>query len=246
MKKAMRIAGLIAAGSLLGACSLFQGSNVTPSDIQNYTWVLASINGETPVNNRRMTINFEPESENGGRVYGIAQCNRYFGSYTMDKNDISFGPIGGTMMACAPDATVQETAFMTSLETLKTIKLDDKELVLRGPNNKLTFWAEAARLNGQIYFQGTLPAGTELFISLQDISKADAAAEIIAEKVMRLDHAVSNSVPFALAYAPQRLNKQSTYAIRVEAVKDGNMIYTTTARTDVSFDTLVNVNISAK
>ena len=37
----------------------------------------------------------------GGRIAGSDGCNRLVGSYTLDGEKLSFGPLSGTRMACA-------------------------------------------------------------------------------------------------------------------------------------------------
>lgn len=87
--------------------------------------------------NAEITLGFAPE---GGKFFGKAPVNRYFGSYTLTENEIKFGPIASTMMAGPEDMMKAETSYLRSLSEMKTFKIKDKQLILSNDNgNSLTF-----------------------------------------------------------------------------------------------------------
>ncbi len=63
------------------------------------------------------------------RVNGKATCNRFFGSFTLDGNNIKFGPLGSTMMACPGLET--ENMMMKAFETVNQWKQKGKKLLLQ-------------------------------------------------------------------------------------------------------------------
>lgn len=71
-------------------------------------------------------MRFEME---GGRVYGFAGCNRFFGTFELTaENRIRFSQMAVTKMAC-PDMNV-ETEFLKVMETADSYHLHDQEMVL--------------------------------------------------------------------------------------------------------------------
>jgi heat shock protein HslJ len=119
-------------------------SNVTPSpntsttsttlsalQLQGTTWTLTSLATETGMNNllpnTTITANF-----NDGNVTGSSGCNRYFGSYQLNKTQIKIGPIGSTLMFCAdPDGIMaQETSYHLLLLNVTSYAISDNKLTL--------------------------------------------------------------------------------------------------------------------
>jgi heat shock protein HslJ len=78
-----------------------------------------------------ITAVFSPETDTTGTVSGNATCNSYSTGYTIDGDQISFGPIAGTMMMC-PVGADQETAYLAALETASTFQI-------LGPNLQITY-----------------------------------------------------------------------------------------------------------
>ena len=53
-------------------------------------------------------------TETGQRhASGFSGCNRYMGSYALKDGKLSFGPLGGTRMACATPGGQIEGAYLT-------------------------------------------------------------------------------------------------------------------------------------
>jgi heat shock protein HslJ len=63
------------------------------------------------------------------RVTGFGGCNGFGGSYELDGERLSLGPLMGTMMAC-PGAMDQEHAFMTALEAVRSWRIEGQHLEL--------------------------------------------------------------------------------------------------------------------
>jgi heat shock protein HslJ len=66
----------------------------------------------SPIQGTELTATFT-----GDQVSGSAGCNQYNGSYTLDGDTVTIGPLATTRMACEPDVMDQETAFLTALQT---------------------------------------------------------------------------------------------------------------------------------
>jgi heat shock protein HslJ len=69
-----------------------------------------------------ITAEFAPETDTTGTVGGNATCNNYSTTYTLDGENISFGPVAGTRMMC-PIGADQETAYLAALETAQTYQI---------------------------------------------------------------------------------------------------------------------------
>ena len=59
-----------------------------------------------------------------GQVSGYAGCNRFFGSYKIEKpkGKITIGPLASTKKACEQSVMDAERVFMKKLESAKTFK----------------------------------------------------------------------------------------------------------------------------
>lgn len=117
---AATVATIALAGSLATAAVAQEGD--APSDeelvgvysIEGMTWLLTSqvIDGEmTPVPERVVVSLFMENGDAGGN----GGCNSYFTSYELDGFDLSFGPVGSTMMACLSPLMETEQAFLANL-----------------------------------------------------------------------------------------------------------------------------------
>lgn len=90
--------------------------------------------------------------------------------------------------------------------------------------------AEAA-VTGTVTYRPriALPPGARVEISLQDVSRADAPAEIIASQTMVLE---GEQVPvaFSLPYDPAQIEETHTYAVRASIYVEDQLRFTTTRR----------------
>ena len=107
-------------------------STTSPAlQLEGTTWKLTSLATETGVNNTlpntTITANF-----NDGNVTGSSGCNRYFGSYQLNKTEINFGQVGSTLMFCAdPDGVMtQETTYLLLLKDVTSYAISNNELTL--------------------------------------------------------------------------------------------------------------------
>jgi putative lipoprotein len=78
-------------------------------------WIAEDIAGRGVVDRSRTSLSFGAD----GRVSGLAGCNRYNGSYTLDGASLRFGPIAGTMMACPPALAEQEQRLHAAMAQVR-------------------------------------------------------------------------------------------------------------------------------
>ena len=99
--------------------------------LQGATWNLTSLATETGVNNTLPNTTITAIFDDGN-VTGSSGCNRYFGSYQLNKTEINFGQVGSTLMFCAdPDGVMtQETTYLLLLKDVASYAISNNELTL--------------------------------------------------------------------------------------------------------------------
>ncbi|SHM58962.1 Membrane-bound lysozyme-inhibitor of c-type lysozyme [Roseovarius litoreus] len=72
-----------------------------------------------------------------GRLAGSTGCNRFFGTYELTGEGLSFGPVGATMMACPDALMMQERRIFEALEQVRRFDLDETGalLLIGGPED---------------------------------------------------------------------------------------------------------------
>jgi len=65
-----------------------------------------------------------------GRIAGSTGCNRFFGVYTLKGEQLSFGGIGMTKMACVEPLMVQEQNFAAALDRVTGYRMSGRVLEL--------------------------------------------------------------------------------------------------------------------
>lgn len=85
-------------------------------------WWVEDILAAGVIDRARTTISFL----NDGRVAGSGGCNRYVGSYELDGDGISFGPMAGTKMACAEALMDQDDRFHQALGQAVRWRIDGR------------------------------------------------------------------------------------------------------------------------
>ena len=68
---------------------------------------------------------------------GNAGCNDYTGSYTVEGDTLTIGPLAATKKACGPAETAVETAFMTVMGRVATYAVSGGSLELKTADAKV-------------------------------------------------------------------------------------------------------------
>ncbi|WP_079254060.1 META domain-containing protein [Endozoicomonas arenosclerae] len=224
---------VLAAGSLLAACSSSDKKMVvTPTEVEGKTWVLSSLDGQPPVDGKRVTLEFQSASDKDGKVSGRGPCNGYFGSYTMQEDELQFGRVGSTMMACPEPVMKQEMAFFSAFQQVDTMTSNGEMLVLKSRHSKeqMTFVSESAEVKGVVKSAtGYFPADSDVRIQLRDISKQDARSNLIGEKKVKLKYELDAPLNFEIPYSPTLVMPNHTYSVSVEVRHKGKLISRSTS-----------------
>jgi len=108
---------------LVATCSLAACSKSNTNTLDGTSWNLQEYrdaSGELvpPAQGTLVTALFQADV-----VSGVAACNNYSGDYSVDKNNLTFGPTASTMKMCVePGINELETAYLTALTQVKTYK----------------------------------------------------------------------------------------------------------------------------
>ena len=103
-----------------------------PAGLEDREWYLVAIgsNSVDVATEKRPTLRLESE---GSRAAGFAGCNRFAGHYTLDGDQVKFGPLAATKMSCDQDKT--EERYLAALGRVAHWSLAPDELTL-APNEK--------------------------------------------------------------------------------------------------------------
>ena len=74
-----------------------------------------------------LTLEFDALTK---KVSGFSGCNRYFGSYTINKDSISIGPLASTRKYCIGEANAIELKFQTALSKVNNFIIENNEISL--------------------------------------------------------------------------------------------------------------------
>ena len=100
-----------------------------PEQISLYqNWKVIKLEGMEMISGKP-TISFEEEN---GQVTGSTGCNNFFGSFSKNANDLSFGPLGMTRKMCQDMKT--EDMMARYLEQVKHYTIVDGILILENEN----------------------------------------------------------------------------------------------------------------
>ncbi|MEO5325540.1 YbaY family lipoprotein [Mesorhizobium sp. CC13] len=95
-------------------------------------WVAEDIDGGGVIDKAKSTLRIGKD----GGVSGRGGCNGYFGSAKIDGNNITFGQIGATQMACEQAMMDQEHKFHDALGRVATYAIADGKLVMADKDGK--------------------------------------------------------------------------------------------------------------
>ena len=108
-------------------------------------WKLTALNGKpVSVAEQQREPSLVLQSENL-RVTGSGGCNRQMGSYEVSGNDVHFGQLAGTMMAC-PTGMDTEKEFLATLRQVSRWRIAGEHLEFYDASGKVLGRFEARAL----------------------------------------------------------------------------------------------------
>jgi heat shock protein HslJ len=106
-------------------------------------WLLEDLAGGGVLDQVQATLTFLE----AGKVGGNGSCNRFFGTAEIHGENLKFGPLGATRMACAEPVMNQETKYLRALQGAERFAWKDPYLVIycKGFEKPLRFTRMPAR-----------------------------------------------------------------------------------------------------
>ncbi len=136
----------LAAAALLAAAVACGDANDLP--LEGTLWKLQSMEGipsETIADeDDAFTLRFDPAET---LVYGRTNCNRFFGSYSLDGRELELGDLGMTRMACP--GMEYEDRFVGMLGEVDGYRIEGGTLVLTDDGRTLALFEAVADEAGQ-------------------------------------------------------------------------------------------------
>lgn len=112
------------------------GPSATTSGLEGTLWQLAGYVGPDGKEVQVVKGSTASATFNAGTVTGNAGCNDFHGSYTVDGDKLTIGPLATTMKACGPAETIVETAYLAAMGKVATYTATDETLQLKGADGK--------------------------------------------------------------------------------------------------------------
>ena len=112
-----------------------------------------------------------------GQAGGNTGCNNYFGSYTLDGDSLSFGPMGATMMMCPEPQAMQEQAYLAGLENVATYAIVGNQLHLLNADGEIIMAFEpqvSVGLTNTVWSATGVNNGNQAVVSLVNGSEITA------------------------------------------------------------------------
>jgi putative lipoprotein len=171
-----------------------------------------------------------------GTVSIQADCNAARGTYTAENGSLSITPGPTTLAECGPDS--RYVPYIRGLRDAVSYVVEDDQLFLNLPVDagNLVFEpadtenaaeASTAQVTGTVTYRPriALPPDAVITVQIQDVSLADATAEIIGEQVIQAE---GRQVPFdyAVSYDPDEIQPNDRYSMsaRIES-GDGTLLF---------------------
>lgn len=122
--KKLWLLSILVLGLVLAACGAEGGEEFS---LDGTAWQLSTYRKNAPLAGTNPTLAFAD-----GQVSGNASCNSYGGGVQVDGQQISFGALFSTEMACMDPAGVmeQETDYLQMLMQVNQYEIQDGNLVL--------------------------------------------------------------------------------------------------------------------
>ena len=125
------VLGIVMLLMVLSACSS------AASGLTNTTWKLVSYGPADKPTPAVPSVDTSLVFEDNGKVSGTMGCNQFGGEYKVKGDQITFGPLAATLMACPEPIMNQESAVLGILSGTVTYKADGSLLTITGADGSV-------------------------------------------------------------------------------------------------------------
>ncbi len=134
----------IAAILIMAGCTSSKHTGNGQSENSLYqTWDLAWLKGDSVKVDLERPVFIEFD-QNTKRVAGSGGCNRFFSTFSNDKNNLTIKPVASTKMACADESKSKlENDFFQTLEEVTSYKSENGQLTLFRNNTPVAAFTES-------------------------------------------------------------------------------------------------------
>ena len=203
-------------------------------ELDGTEWRITHVGDTALVEGRPPTVRFDD-----GAIGGLATVNRYRGSYRLDGDVLTVGPVMSTRMAGPPEAMEQEDRWLAALREPSTLRMDGDVLVMThadGAESRLVRIGATVTVNGTVGYRARIAMlpGSVMTVTLEDTSRADTPAVRIAEQI--IDDPGQVPVPFVLEVDPAAVPATARLALRARIEVDGELRWTTDTHHAVDLD----------
>jgi putative lipoprotein len=199
-----------------------------PPDLGGTSWQLVKFSGGDesiliPEDKAKYTIAFGTD----GRVSTRIDCNRGTGTWKSPQaNQLEFSPLALSLAMCQParisDRLAKDWRYVRSY----IVKDGHLFLSLMADAGIYEFQPVGTVIGTATYRERmALPPGAVFEAALEDVSRADAAAEVLG--TTRVDSPGNPPIPFQITYDPSRIDRAHRYAVRGRIVIEGNLFFAT-------------------
>ncbi len=155
-----------------------------------------------------------------------------------------------TLAACASDDSEGATSDGTEVATETTEAaadgdaMADDEAMAEGEDGEAmadeAVDADAMPISGELAFDTAVEAGSQLILSVNDLTKADAEAALVAQETIDLEDGTS-PIAFSITVPRADLDRNLRYSLRAQIVSaSGEALLTTNSIT--SIDVMADAN----
>lgn len=106
-------------------------------DLAHSSWRVEDISGQGVLDRVAPTVIFR----SGGQLIATGGCNRFFGSWRLEGNQLTVRDVAGTKMACPEGVMHQEELFLDALRGTRRISTENGDvLILVGEGQSLRLY----------------------------------------------------------------------------------------------------------
>jgi putative lipoprotein len=208
----------------------------TSMKIQDISWTLVALNGESFTHGERRKAPTLRLDSAAGTAAGTTGVNQFTGDYEIDGPSLKFAPAAVTRRAGFPEAMELETRYLEMLSKVDAWQVSDGKLELMAATEVVASFttaaeasddeASSASITGTASFREriALPPQAVFEATLEDVSRADAAAEVLGK--VRIDPAGNPPYAFEIFYDPGAIDERHTYVTRAKVTVDDELVFT--------------------